>query len=207
MAGPAIPSVPTRRNVKVLTDAISTLQSGTAVSAMFLTKRYGAFTIEGTAFISPTVKTLTVGGRSIEQNLKPHKSLQALQSDAPGGESETDQAESIAMPADAGADADAVQPSQPAEPAEPGFSAVRHGDLVFARFVDPAYGQFTVTGVSVASSISDVVLVGGWFLSQAGSAAPRLVSVEVLAESGNHEYPLPPRINNFGDDAEGATEY
>jgi hypothetical protein len=203
MAGPAIPSVPTRRNVKVLTDAIASLQSGTAVSAMFLTKRYGAFTIEGTAFISPTVKTLTVGGRSIEQNLKPHKSLQALQADAPAEETEPDQA-TIADAADVDVDTHAAPAG---EPAETDSSAVQHGDLVFARFVDPAYGQFTVTGVSVASSISDVVLVGGWFLSQAGSAAPRLVSVEVLAESGTHEYPLPPRIANFGDDAEGATEY
>jgi hypothetical protein len=196
MVAPAIPKVPTRRNVKVLTDAIVSLTSGTNVSAMFLTKRYGAFTIEGIAFISPTVKTLTVGGRSIEQNLKPHKSLQVLQADA----------------ADAGADASesdvlAIEADPAGATAEPGTPTVQHGDLVFARFVDPAYGQFTVTGVSVGSTVSDVILVGGWFLSQSGSAAPRLVSVEVLAENGDHEYPLPPRINNWGDDSEGATEY
>lgn len=189
MAGPAMPNVPTRRNVKVLTDAIASLESGTGVSAMFLTKRYGAFTIEGTAFISASVKTLTVGGRSIEQNLKPHKSLQALQADAVADDS-------TAAPA-APVDADAV-------PAAP---VVEHGDLVTARFVDPAYGPFTVTGVSVASTVSDVLLVGGWFVSQAGSTAPRLVSVEVLAASGTHDYPLPPRIASFGEDSEGATEY
>ncbi|MCU1444434.1 hypothetical protein [Cryobacterium sp.] len=189
MAGPAMPNVPTRRNVKVLTDAIATLESGTGVSAMFLTKRYGAFTIEGAAFISASVKTLTVGGRSIEQNLKPHKSLQALQADAVTDDS-------------------AAEPVIPGDAADaPATPVVQHGDLVTARFVDPAYGPFTVTGVSVASEVSDVVLVGGWFLSQAGSNAPRLVSVEVLAESGTHEYPLPPRIASFGDDAEGATEY
>jgi hypothetical protein len=192
-----IPAVPTRRNVKVLTDAISSLQHGTDVSAMFLTKRYGAFTIAGTAFISASVKTLTVGGRSIEQNLKPHKSLQALQAvqtDAPAEESDTDAA--------------TAAESEPAvEPVQPDASAVQHGDLVFARFVDPAYGQFSVIGVSVGSTVSDVVLVGGWFLSQSGSTAPRLVSIEVLAESGTHEYPVPPRIITWGDDSEGATEY
>jgi hypothetical protein len=193
-----IPAVPTRRNVKVLTEAIASLQHGTDVSAMFLTKRYGAFTIAGTAFISASVKTLTVGGRSIEQNLKPHKSLQALQAvqtDAPAEESDTDAAVAAAE-------------SEPAvEPVQPDAGAVQHGDLVFARFVDPAYGQFSVIGVSVGSTVSDVVLVGGWFLSQAGSTAPRLVSIEVLAESGTHEYPVPPRIITWGDDSEGATEY
>jgi hypothetical protein len=183
MAGPVMPTVPTRRNVKVLTDAIASLESGTGVSAMFLTKRYGAFTIEGTAFISASVKTLTVGGRSIEQNLKPHKSLQALQA-----------LEADAVPA---------EPSSPVEARPP----VQHGDLVSAWFVDPAYGPFTVTGVCVASTVSDVVLVGGWFLSQGGASAPRVVSVEVLAANGTHEYPLPPRIASWGDDTEGATEY
>jgi hypothetical protein len=195
MAGPAMPNVPTRRNVKVLTDAIASLASGTDVSAMFLTKRYGAFTIEGTAFISDSVKTLTVGGRSIEQNLKPHKSLQALRADV---------ADAVDTPV---AD-DAVEPEPETESASADpATTVQHGDLVSARFVDPAYGQFTVTGVSVASTISDVVLVGGWFVRQAGSAAPRVVSVEVLAASGAHEYPVPPRIASWGDETEGATEY
>ncbi|MGY4856531.1 hypothetical protein [Cryobacterium sp. AP23] len=202
MAGPAMPNVPTRRNVKVLTDAIASLESGTDVSAMFLTKRYGAFTIEGTAFISDSVKTLTVGGRSIEQNLKPHKSLQALRADAV----ETVDTDDAVDTVDTAVAEDAVEPEPEAASAEPATS-VQHGDLVSARFVDPAYGQFTVTGVSVASTISDVVLVGGWFVSQAGSAAPRVVSVEVLAASGAHEYPVPPRIASWGDDTEGATEY
>jgi len=182
MAGPAMPNVPSRRNVKALTDAIGTLESGTPVSAMFLTKRYGAFTINGAAFISASVKTLTVGGRSIEQNLKPHKSLQALQP---------------------------LEPGDPAaEPAEGGDApVVAHGDLISVHFVDPAYGPFTVTGVGVASTVSDVVLVGGWFVSQAGATAPRVASVVVLAASGTHEYPLPPRIVSWGEDAEAATEY
>ena len=201
MAGPAIPTVPTRRNVKVLTDAIASVTSGTNVSAMFLTKRYGAFTIEGTAFISASVKTLTVGGRSIEQNLKPHKSLQALQADAV--DSADDSADESAAAELAGAEPELESSPDLADPATP----VEHGDLIFARFVDPAYGQFTVTGVSVASTVSDVVLVGGWFVSQAGSPAPRVVSVEVLAAHGTHEYPLPPRIASWGEDAEAATEY
>ncbi|WP_165384910.1 hypothetical protein [Cryobacterium sp. SO1] len=181
MAGPVMPNVPSRRNVKALTDAIATLESGTPVSAMFLTKRYGAFTIDGAAFISASVKTLTIGGRSIEQNLKPHKSLQALQP---------------------------LEPDAGAEPGADGAApVVAHGDLVSVNFIDPAYGSFTVTGVGVASTVSDVVLVGGWFVSQAGTTAPRVVSVEVLAASGTHEYPLPPRIASWGEDAEAATEY
>jgi len=183
MAGPAMPNVPSRRNVKVLTDAIAALESGTAVSATFLTKRYGAFTITGAAFISASVKTLTVGGRSIEQNLKPHKSLQALtalEAEIPATDLITD---GSALP------------------------AVTHGDLVSATFVDPAYGRFTVTGVGVASTVSDVMLVGGWFVSHAGSTAPRLESVEVLAASGTHEYPQPSRIMSWGEDSEGTTEY
>ncbi|WP_162942580.1 hypothetical protein [Cryobacterium soli] len=194
MAGPAMPNVPTRRNVKLLTDAIATLESGSTVSAMFLTKRYGAFTIEGTAFISASVKTLTIGGRSIEQNLKPHKSLQALTTTPSAGslvgEPEPDATGAEAPPAESGAG-----------------PVVQHGDLISARFADPAYGQFTVTGVGVASTVSDVVLVGGWFVSQAGTTAPRLVDLEILAENGTHEYPLPPRIASWGDDSEGATEY
>ncbi|PXA67324.1 hypothetical protein [Cryobacterium arcticum] len=198
MAGPAIPNVPTRRNVKVLTDAIASLKSGTNVSAMFLTKRYGAFTIDGTAFISASVKTLTVGGRSIEQNLKPHKSLQALQPEPELVLGETDEATAETEPA-------------PVVPllAESGQTApeVQHGDLISVRFIDPAYGPFTVTGVSVASTVSDVVLVGGWFVSQAGATAPRVASIEILAANGTHEYPLPPRIVSWGEDTEGATEY
>lgn len=186
MAGPAMPNVPSRRNVKVLTDAIATLESGTGVSALFVTKRYGAFTIDGTAFISASVKTLTVGGRFIEQNLKPHKSLQALRT--------LEQSEPAPEPA-----------SEPAGAGE--APAVAHGDLISVLFVDPAYGPFTVTGVGVASTVSDVVLVGGWFVSRAGTTAPRVVSVEVLAASGTHEYPLPPRIVSWGEDTEGATEY
>ena len=197
MAGPAIPTVPTRRNVKVLTDAIASLTSGTNVSAMFLTKRYGAFTIEGTAFISASVKTLTIGGRSIEQNLKPHKSLQALTT--PPGAGSPEPVEGEQAPGATGGELPIAESG-----AGP---AVQHGDLISARFVDPAYGQFTVTGVGVASTVSDVVLVGGWFVSQAGTSAPRLVDLEILAENGTHEYPLPPRIASWGDDSEGATEY
>jgi len=197
MAGPAMPNVPTRRNVKLLTDAIATLESGSTVSAMFLTKRYGAFTIEGTAFISASVKTLTIGGRSIEQNLKPHKSLQALTTTPSAGSPE---------PVIGEPEPDATGAEAP--PAESGAGpVVQHGDLISARFADPAYGQFTVTGVGVASTVSDVVLVGGWFVSQAGTTAPRLVDLEILAENGTHEYPLPPRIASWGDDSEGATEY
>jgi len=187
MAGPAMPNVPSRRNVKVLTDAIGALESGTGVSAMFLTKRYGAFTINGTAFISASVKTLTVGGRSIEQNLKPHKSLQALRTLEPSDGDTADDASGAAQ--------------------DLGAPAVAHGDLISVLFVDPAYGQFTVTGVGVASTVSDVVLVGGWFVTRAGTTAPRVVSVEVLAATGTHEYPLPPRIVSWGEDTEGATEY
>jgi hypothetical protein len=176
-----MPNVPSRRNVKALTDAIATVESGTPISAMFLTKRYGAFTIDGAAFISASVKTLTIGGRSIEQNLKPHKSLQALQQ---------------------------LEPDDGAAPGAGGTApVVAHGDLVSVNFTDPAYGAFTVTGVGVASTVSDVVLVGGWFVSQAGTTAPRVVSVEVLAASGTHEYPMPPRIASWGEDAEAATEY
>ena len=197
MAGPAMPNVPSRRNVKVLTDAIGALESGTGVSAMFLTKRYGAFTIDGTAFISASVKTLTVGGRSIEQNLKPHKSLQALTTTSEAGSSEPVDGEQA--PDTTGAELPAADSG--------GGPVVQHGDLISARFADPAYGQFTVTGVGVASTVSDVVLVGGWFVSRAGTTAPRVVSVEVLAASGTHEYPLPPRIVSWGEDTEGATEY
>ena len=147
--------------------------------------------------------TLTVGGRSIEQNLKPHKSLQALQADAVNpAEDNTDESAAAEL-AGAGAEPELDSAPDLADPATP----VEHGDLIFARFVDPAYGQFTVTGVSVASTVSDVVLVGGWFVSQAGSPAPRVVSVEVLAANGTHEYPLPPRIASWGEDAEAATEY
>lgn len=193
MPGPALPKVPTRRNVKVLTDAIAALQPGADVSAMFLTKRYGAFTIEGTAFASASVKSLTVGGRFIEQNLKPHKSLQALQ--APPADSEPAELESAAP---------AVRPVADAGRTAP---AVHHGDLVLVRLIDPAYGPFTVTGVGVASTVSDVVLVGGWFISRSGAMAPRVASVEVLARGGTHDYPLPPRIASWGEESEGATEY
>lgn len=196
MAGPAMPNVPSRRNVKVLTDAIASLESGTNVSAMFLTKRYGAFTIAGTAFVSASVKTLTVGGRPIEQNLKPHKSLQALQP--------LDEDSDVAADASGDTAGDTTADTSTGPSAD---QAVQHGDLISVLFVDPAYGQFTVTGVGVASTVSDVVLVGGWFVSQSGQSAPRVVSVDVLAAAGSHDYPLPPRIVSWGEDAGAATEY
>jgi len=211
MPGPAMPNVPSRRNVKALTDAIASLESGTPVSAVFVTKRYGAFTIEGTAFVSASVKTLTVGGRSIEQNLKPHKSLQVLITDGNDAAEPVDIADTdTELVADAEPTTGAVtldDASTPAPIVTATDAPLQHGDLVSAVLIDPAYGRFTVTGVAVASTVSDVVLVGGWFLSQSGARAPRVNELTVLAASGSHEYPLPPRIASWGEEAEGATEY
>jgi hypothetical protein len=183
-------TVPRKRNVKDLTVTIAALGSGDRVSATFFTERFGAFNLDGEARLSPAITTFTVAGRAIEQSLKPDKALQTLQIVTRSSEAdELGEGEGEGEPELPLADLTAV-------------GELGHGDLVRATLHDPAYGDFTVTGVAVFSRVGTMYLVGEWILATNQSPAPRLRQIEIVAPAGSHPHPVPATITTLAEEIE-----
>lgn len=170
-------SIPARRDIKQLSATIEAAEDGGSVQARLTLARYGNFDLVGIARRSPIVGALLVAGTALDQNGKPTKPLQTLES----------------VPA-----LDAVAPDASAVAAQ--LAELSHGDLVTARFTDPAYGDFGVTGIAVWSVPGTTFLVGGWLLGSTGSPAPRLTELVQLAPAGDHPWPVPAQITVVGED-------
>ena len=198
-------TVPRKRNVKDLTVSIAALESGDQISATFFTERFGAFNLNGEARLSPAIGTFTIAGRAIEQSLKPDKALQtlAIVQSASGADDVGD----VDSDADSDVDDSGVDDSGAVDPELPvgDLSAVAelgHGDLVRAVFHDPAYGNFTVTGVAVFSRVGTMYLVGEWILGINQAPASRLRQIEIVSPAGSHPHPVPTTITKLADDVE-----
>ncbi|GAA3863284.1 hypothetical protein GCM10022381_04140 [Leifsonia kafniensis] len=190
-------TVPRKRNVKDLTVTIAALESGDQVSATFFTERFGAFNLDGEARLSPAIGTFTVAGRAIEQSLKPDKSLQTLLIVRHSSVGDEEQREGEESREGENEDEPALQIGDLGAVAELG-----HGDLVRATLHDPAYGNFTVTGVAVFSRVGTMYLVGEWILGINQSPAPRLRQIEIVSPAGSHPHPVPATITTLADEAE-----
>lgn len=203
-------TVPRKRNVKDLTVSIAALESGDQISATFFTERFGAFNLNGEARLSPAIGTFTIAGRAIEQSLKPDKALQtlAIVQSASGADdvgdvdsdvdSDVDDSDVDESDVD---DAGAVDPELPVGDLS-AVGELGHGDLVRAVFHDPAYGNFTVTGVAVFSRVGTMYLVGEWILGINQAPASRLRQIEIVAPAGSHPHPVPTTITKLADDVE-----
>lgn len=170
-------SVPARRDIKQLSAAIESTEDGTSIQARLTLVRYGTFDVVGTARRSQTVGALLVAGAALDQNGKPTKPLQTLQP----------------VP-----DLDPVTPDAAAVAAQ--LAALGHGDLITARFTDPSYGDFGVTGIAVWSVVGGTFIVGGWLIGSSESPAARLTELARLAPAGEHPWPVPAQITVVGED-------
>ncbi|MGO4102402.1 hypothetical protein AB4Y63_00480 [Leifsonia sp. YAF41] len=204
-------TVPRKRNVKDLTVSIAALESGDQISATFFTERFGAFNLNGEARLSPAIGTFTIAGRAIEQSLKPDKALQtlAIVQSASGADDVGDVDSGVddsgvddSDVSDSGVDdAGAVDPELPVGDLS-AVAELGHGDLVRAVFDDPAYGNFTVTGVAVFSRVGTMYLVGEWILGINQAPASRLRQIEIVAPAGSHPHPVPTTITKLADEVE-----
>ncbi|MGK9148324.1 hypothetical protein KXS11_11915 [Plantibacter flavus] len=170
-------SVPARRDIKQISAAIEAAEDGSSVQARLSLSRYGTFDLIGAARRSQIVTGLFVAGTALDQNGKPTKPLQVLESVA---------------------DLDAVDPDASAVSAQ--LADLTHGDLVTTRFTDPSYGDFGVTGIAVWSVVGGAFLVGGWLIGAEGSPAPRLTELVRLSPVGEHPWPVPAQITVVGED-------
>lgn len=170
-------SVPARRDIKQLTAAIEAAEDGSTTQVRLSLARYGTFDLVGRARRSPILGGLMVSGTALDQNGKPTKPLQVIES----------------VP-----ELDAVELDPGAVNAE--LKALTHGDLVTARFTDPSYGDFGITGIAVWSVVGDYFIVGGWLLGSGDAAAPRLTELVRLAPVGDHPWPVPAQITVVGED-------
>lgn len=170
-------SVPARRDIKQLSAAIEAAEDGGTVQARLSVTRYGTFDLVGRARRSPILGGLMVSGTALDQNGKPSKPLQGLETVA---------------------DLDAVEPDAATVATQ--LAALTHGDLVTARFSDTSYGDFGVTGIAVWSVPGATFIVGGWLIGAAESPATRLTELVRLAPVGDHPWPVPAQITVVGED-------
>jgi hypothetical protein len=73
-------------------------------------------------------------------------------------------------------------------------TTLSHGDLVRATFRQHPYAEFTIFGIAVAAPTGSDFLIGSWLLTAGDQPAPRLLALEVLAKTGDHDVPVPPRM-------------
>ena len=166
-----------RRKASELHDAIALEPSGRVV-AVFKNDAYGVFAVDGDVARGTS---FFVGGMELGNNGKAAREL-------------------VLLTPDDGAERPAGEPVTLAE--LPG--AVAPGDVVRARFEQRPYGVFSVTGVVVTSPRANDLLVGSWFVTVDGIAAPRLVALEVLGRAGAHDIPVPRAMTSWAAD-NGAT--
>lgn len=170
-------SAPARRDIKGLTAAIESAEDAASLQARLSVPRYGVFDLVGRARRSPIIGGLLLAGTALDQNGKPTKPLQVLET----------------IP-----ELDPVDPDPGAVAAQ--LSELSHGDLVTVRFSDGAYGDFGVTGIAVWSVPGTTFLVGGWLIGSAGAPAPRVTELVRLAPVGDHPWPVPAQITVVGED-------
>ncbi|AMB59894.1 hypothetical protein [Microterricola viridarii] len=75
-------------------------------------------------------------------------------------------------------------------------AGVSHGAVVRATFENSGHGTFVITGTAVDAPVLGVTVLGAWFL--AGEVCRQ---VELLADPGTHDQPVPNRILAITDDA------
>lgn len=150
------------RDVQALSSKIAELaylhEDLPRIRAVFRTKRYGAFSVEGIPTKSDVLGGLQVAGYQLESKLVPDKTLHTVAHLA---------AASVASD-------------------ELNAELLQHGDLVRAWLTDPHYGSFVVTGQALQLESSDTLVVGGWFIRSNGSSAPRVSAIVRLETVGNH---------------------
>ncbi len=153
-----------RRDLPGLTQALADATVGDEVRAVFLSRRHGAFLVDG--IVREGVGgALKVGGVLLTDSARrPDKELRRL-----------------------GPHADADEPD-----AVP-FELPPHGALVRAVFDHETHGRVALAGVATEGAADDLLVVGGWVVGHDGTWAPRLVSLTVLAAADAHDFVRPPR--------------
>ncbi len=165
------------RNLRALTAILADLDGGELVEATFRSDLYGPFMIHGRVVRSRATDGLLVAGHFLDTTTagtpKPAPDLFAL---APAADLPTQ-----------------VTPTAC-------IANIEHGDIVEARFEQQPYGQFVITGFAVHAPVAgDTLIVGGWYLSgrEPGSAAPRLLEVQIVADTCSHQVRTPGRIDRW----------
>ena len=152
-----------RRDLPGLTQALADATAGDEVRAVFLSRRHGAFLVDG--IVREGVGgALKVGGVLLTDSARrPDKELRRLASHVATEES-------AELPSD-------VPP---------------HGALVRAVFDHETHGRVALTGVATGGAADELIVVGGWVIAHRGTWAPRLVSLAVLASADDHDFVRPP---------------
>lgn len=70
-------------------------------------------------------------------------------------------------------------------------ASLTHGTPVRVTFTTPTQSRFAVTGPVTAGN-DRFLLVGSWIVADAGTIAPRVMSIEVLHDLDLHEANVPP---------------
>jgi hypothetical protein len=155
-----ITSLPPRRALQDLRDALTGLSSGDPVRAVFKSDRYGVFAIEGVARTG-IGGDLGVGGHLLGSPTRVEGDLLHL----------TTLVEPPALPAD-----------------DTGVAAsdLAHGDVATAYLHHDAHGLIALTGVVTESDHDLFGLVGSWIVTHDGAFAPRVALAQRLAAADEH---------------------
>ncbi|TLF80949.1 hypothetical protein [Nocardia cyriacigeorgica] len=163
-----------RRNVLRLIEKLAAIEPGTVATAAFRSNMYGPHLVTGTIVTSGATGGYLLGGQPLDtsgQQRRPVAELFSLE------------VSSEPLPGRTGTSGSTVDPT--------------HGDIVTAVFDQAPYGLFTITGFAVATPAAGVFATGGgWFLTSRDRHTPaaRLVDIEVVAEAGSHNVPIPAPI-------------
>lgn len=185
-------TLPARRNVKAMTETLAVLADGDLVTLTVLTPRYGPVAFAGQVTLSPSAKSFFLGGLTLENNLKPDKSLQSLEITHRAADHWNPESDDTPAPTASVRSGDL----------ESTLAALEHGALIEAVVSHGLYGEVTIAGPAVLSVLSGGFRVGSWMLGTSGAAAPALRTLRVIAPAGAHAVPVPPRITTVQEDGE-----
>lgn len=162
----ALTSLPPRRSVQELRDALGALNPGEPIRAVFKSDRYGVFAVDGLVRRG-IAGDLAVGGHLLGNATRIEGDLLRVFT---------------------GVDAPVLPEAGHAGPA-----ASTHGDIARAYVQHDAHGLVALTGVVTESDHDRFRLIGSWIVTDDGRFAPRVVGVERLTGADEQVLAVPRR--------------
>jgi hypothetical protein len=160
-------SLPARRNLQQLREALATVSPGVVARAAFKSERYGVFVVEGRVR-QGIGGDLGIGGHFLGSAARVDGDLIGLTVDV--------------------TERDTPPTDRHTAPTE-----LAHGDIASAYMRHDVHGLIVLTGAVTESDHDRFRLIGSWILTRDDSFAPRVEAIEVHATRADNVLAAPAR--------------